>query len=399
VGDPKIEQVVFGLSEGEISPIVRVGNQYAIFRCEAHVPARRVPMAQVRATLEEQIRDEKLRNEAHEIFGQLQAGAVVKNIINDPVARQQMPGVAATVNDRKVTIRELAEECIARHGEAVLETVINHRLLEQALRESRLEVTQADLDAEIAHAAKLSGVVDAQGAADIERWIEMVTTEEDVTKELYIRDAVWPSAALKKLTVDGVQVTQEDIQKGFDANYGPRVRCRAIVSDTQRHAQEAWDHARQALRQASDVAQKAEIFGRVAAEYSVEPSSKALEGKVPPIRKHGGQPALEREAFALKPGDMSGVIQVADKFVVLYCEGLTEPVTVDLQEVQQLIYDDVYEKKVRMAMSDRFEKLKADANIENHLAAVNQLPAAQAAASRTAAAAATAARPGNGPRR
>ena len=53
--------------------------------------------------------------------------------------------MAATINGQKITIRELAEECIDRHGTDVLEGTINRRLLDQALRKKNLKVSDADL--------------------------------------------------------------------------------------------------------------------------------------------------------------------------------------------------------------------------------------------------------------
>ena len=63
-----------------------------------------------------------------------------------------------------------------------------------------------------------------------------------------MRDEVWPSVALKKLVGDNVEITQEDLQQGYEANYGPKVRCRAIVLNNQRRAQEVWEKAREAPR-------------------------------------------------------------------------------------------------------------------------------------------------------
>ena len=47
----------------------------------------------------------------------------------------------------------------------------------------------------------------------------------------HIRDAVWPSVALKQMVAGGVQVTQEDLNKGFQSNYGPRVQVLAMAPD------------------------------------------------------------------------------------------------------------------------------------------------------------------------
>ena len=69
-----------------------------------------------------------------------------------------------------------------------------------------LKVTDQDLNDEISHAAMLSGIVDQEGKADLKKWIEMATTERDISREIYLRDSVWPSAALKKLTGGKVEV-------------------------------------------------------------------------------------------------------------------------------------------------------------------------------------------------
>jgi parvulin-like peptidyl-prolyl isomerase len=366
VGDPALEAAAFALQPGQISEIIQAGTQYVILKCDEHVPARDVPLAQVQAQIVEQIRDEKLREAAHTLFATLQQSATIQNVYNNPDLRATMPDVVATVNGDQITMKELGAECLLRHGEEVLEGEISKLLLQQALEGSGVTVTQADIDAEIRHAAELAGVVDDQGNADVQTWLTTVTAEQDVTVEQYVADAVWPSAALKKITAELVSVTEEDIRKGFEANYGERVRCRAIVLGTMRRAQEVWDKAR---RNPSP-----DYFGDLAEEYSIEPQSKALRGEVPPLGRHGGQPQLEDVAFQLQEGQLSGIIQVGDKFIILRCEGRTERVDVDESEVRDLLYRDIYEKKLRMAMSARYEEINARARIDNYLAGTSHSP-------------------------
>ena len=165
-------------------------------------------------------------------------------------------------------------------------------------------------------------------------------------------DAVWPSVALKKLVGDRVDVTDVDLKKGFEANFGPRVRCRAIVLNSQRKAQEVWEKA----RDNSTV----ENFGALAEAYSIEAGSRALKGEVPPIQKHGGQPLLEKEAFALEEGELSGIIQTAgDNFVILLCEGRTKPVQVDFEEVREQLHEELYEKKLRRIAREAIKPAKS----------------------------------------
>jgi hypothetical protein len=95
---------------------------------------------------------------------------------------------------------------------------------------------------------------------------------------------------------------------------------------------------------------------------------------VPPIQRFGGQPQLEDVAFELKPDELSGIIQLGDKFVILKCEGRTQPVAVNQEEVQDILYQDIYETKLRLAMNNKFEEIRAHARIDNYLAGTSQAP-------------------------
>jgi len=374
LGDPGIEQAAFALQPGQVSQVLPVAGQFVILKCESHNPPRTVDRVKVEQELAEKITDEKLREASHTLFAQLQSAATLVNVYNNPELRQTMPGVVATVNGDRVTMKELGDECLLRHGEAILEGEISQMLLEQSLKKESVTVTDADLDAEVRHAAELAGVVDAQGKADLAKWFKAVTEEQGIEKDEYLRDAVWPSAALKKLTASTVAVTEEDINKGFEANYGQRVRCRAIVLGTMRRAQEVWDKAR---RNPS-----IEYFGDLAEEYSIEPTSKNLRGEVPPIQRFGGQQQLEEAAFALQEGELSGIVQVGDKFLILRCEGRTEPMNINQDEVREILSRDIYEKKLRLAMSEKYESIRENSRIDNYLASTSQAPPERTAKSR-----------------
>ena len=139
-----------------------------------------------------------------------------------------------------------------------------------------------------------------------------------------------------------------------------RVRCRAIVLNNDRRAVEVWEAARAKPHDP-------EYFGELAAKYSIERSSRANQGQVPPIRRYGGQPQLEEEAFKMAPGDLSGVINVDEKFIILYCEGYTTPVPVDFASVKKDIEDDIREKKQRLAMAEYYRHLQETTTVDNYL--------------------------------
>lgn len=351
MGDEVIERAAFALQPNQISEPLAVGNQFVILKCERHYPAQNVNFEAVRERLAQAIRERKLGDEANKLLVQLQEKAQVQNTFNDKQLQEQNPGVAAIVNGRNITMRELAEACIDRHGAEVLQGAIDRKLLEQACRSKNLQVTQEDINNEIARAAKSMG-------KDVDTWLAELK-EQGVEMDLYVHDTVWPTAALKKLVGSEVEVTDEDLQKGYEANYGPRVRCLAIVLNNQRQAQDVWEMAR--------ANPSKEYFGELAAQYSIEAGSKGLKGEVPPIQKHGGQPNLEKEAFSLKTGELSGLVHIGDNWILLHCLGRTTPTPVNFEDVRQEIFTDLLEKKQRIAMAKTFSGMQEIAKIDNFL--------------------------------
>lgn len=372
LGPKEIEQAAFSLPDGGISEVIPVENQFVILKREGRIPPSNISLEQVRTRLIESLRDRKVREVGSEVFRQLQESAKVVNVWNDSQLSRQWPGVAVLVNNEKITVRELAEACLDRHATEVLEGLIERRLIVQALRRAGQEVKPEEIDAEIARLAGSMLPPNPDGTPNVRKWIAFCTEQMNISEDLYRSEVVWRSVALRKLVGNRVTVTDEDLKKGYEANYGPRVRALAIVLDDLRRAQRVWTMARANPTR--------EYFGQLAAEYSLDPAAKTLFGEIPPIQKHGGQPALEQEAFRLKPGEISGVIDVGGgKYVILYCEGQTKPVEVEFEAVREVLYEDIYEKKLRVEMARFFDELRDQARIANFLTGTKTEPVASTA--------------------
>lgn len=366
-GEPAFDAAAFALEPGQISQVVQVADQFIVIKCEGRLPAAEVPLETARGDLAAELRERKSRQASTDVFRRLQEATRVENVLNDQARSQAMPGVAALVNAEPIPIATVRDTALARHGREVLEILITRTLIGQALTRQQQAVVQADLDGEVARAALQMGFKQADGTADVDAWLERVTREEKIPLRHYMEDVVWPTVALKKL-VGSVPVLKEDLDKAFTATFGPRAKCRIIVLDSQRRAQEVWQLARQNPT--------SESIAALAETYSVDPTTRALRGEVPPIQRYGGQPTLEREVFALSPGELSGVVQIADRFMVIYCEGFTEPAKVSFDEVRTELYDDIFEKKQRIEMARHFSHLRESAAIDNFLAGTSQTPAA-----------------------
>lgn len=377
VGDPAIENAAFRLQKGQISEIIPAfkGTKFVILKCEDHLPEQYVSskdLPAVQKALEDRIRDHKTRYEAANFFASVHKSAKIINTLTEPSRKREVPaGAAAVVNGRQVTLQQLQEECLVRFGGDVLDGEINRKLFTQELARRKVAVNEQDIQAEIARAADSNGYLTKDRKPDVERWIKDITTQDGATVDLYRSDVVWPTVALKKLCASRVSVSETDLQKGFESNYGERVEVLAIVVGDQRQAQRVWDAARNNPTDA--------YFAQLAQEYSIEPASKANGGKVPPVSKHSGSPIIEKAAFELQAGELSGIIAVEDQFIILRCQGRTEPVQGDIAAVQDELYKDIYEKKLRAEMNREFERLRDSAQIDNFLAGTSQAPKQRAA--------------------
>lgn len=367
VGFVEVEKVAFTLQEGQVSDVFQVGKQFVVLKCEKHVAARNVDPAQANPILEEAIKERKIRQAGQDVFKQIKEQAVVVTIFTNPEMAKNTPDLAATVNGEPIPLSELAEETIARYGKDLLEAMISRKLLEQELLKRNIPMGQPDIDQELGHAARRAGFMQGE-VPDVAKLVTTVCTEKNLEADAYVNEIVWPITALKKLTAGKFTVDQDDMQRGFEANFGEKMMCRAIVLDNQRRAREVWEMARRNPT--------IENFEMLAGQYSMDPSTRGMNGVIPPIHKHCGEPLLEKEAFRLNPGELSSVLQLDQKYVILYCAGRTKPVAASIEEegVKQAIYEDIFEKKQRVAMNEEMEAIRESATIDNFLAGTTQRP-------------------------
>ena len=107
----------------------------------------------------------------------------------------------AVINGEVITRAQLADEAIARKGPEILETMVARRVLEQAVRSAKMEVTPDEINKEIdAVAMRMAGL-------SREAWLITLNKERNISPEQYARDIIFPAIALRKLAASRAQVT------------------------------------------------------------------------------------------------------------------------------------------------------------------------------------------------
>jgi foldase protein PrsA len=142
---------------------------------------------------------------------------------SEQAATQQ--AAMALVNGIEITRDQLVSECVSRHGEPVLEALVNRTIIEQACGRHQITVTAADIDAEIDAMSRRFNVPRDQ-------WIELIRKERGIKPQQYADDIVWPMLALRRLAHASIEPSDEEFQRAFDNRFGPAVKARIIVLPT-----------------------------------------------------------------------------------------------------------------------------------------------------------------------
>ena len=267
------------------------------------------------------------------------------------------PETLAKVGNEAITYDLVAEECVKRFGREVLDDLIHRLIIQQACEESKITISEREINDEISRIAKRFNL-------DVAQWLQMLQAERNTTEAQY-RQIIFQMLALKRLAGEEVDISEQEMKEAFYRNFGPRVKARIIVFDNQRRATECYN----------ELMKDPDQFEEMATKRSIDQGSRALGGQIPPIARFNGMKNLEDCAFKLRTGDISAVIEIApSRFVILKCEGHTEFAVDDMETVKDQLYEDLKEQKIQANVAVKFEKLKSKTIVDNYLTQTTNRP-------------------------
>lgn len=249
-----------------------------------------------------------------------------------------------------ITREEFGEYLIARCGVADrLNNMVNRAIIEHEAKQRGVEVTAAEVEAEFNESLK--GI-----NTNKTDFVNKVLLPYNKTLYEWKEDVIKPRLLLVKMCRERVTASEEDLRNAYDAYYGEKVHCRLIK----------WRKNEQSLAVAlyPKIRDSEKDFDE-AARHQFTADLAARGGEVPAFGHFTtGNVDMEKAAFALKPGEISQVLETPEGYVVMKCiEHIPPSHTKTLDEVRGQLTDDVVKRKIdQHEIPKFFAELRAKAH-------------------------------------
>jgi parvulin-like peptidyl-prolyl isomerase len=365
--DVALEQAAFALHENEISPVFAYGGEqsqrYVILQCVQRI-APRIPdpsqQLAMRQQLSAQLRRQKAPRHAKKVLEELRATASIETYFDRADAQPPKAGIVAVVNGQSITRTQLAEKCLVRFGDRMLDELIDEQLIERGLESAKQTISKADIDGCLQRRSMDAGLLREDGTADTDRFMTQVAGIESSIRDAYRRRVIWKQLALRRWMESQQKLIASDVEVNaeFDVAFGPRVKTLAIVVRGEARGNEAYQQAKNV--------DTAEAFIAVAKAFAEDATRDDFS--LPPIGRGGKQPELEAAAFALQVGQVAKPVAMGPYAVVLFCIGRTEPALKDVNLVRESLVDAVKDRKFEQSAKSFLDQQRHDATIDRYYA-------------------------------
>jgi hypothetical protein len=381
LNDESAEKIIFGMNEGEVTPVFQVKmadvttNAVTSYAAVVKVLKKFPPdptkkLEDVRPALEKEIIEAKIRASIPEEMVRIHNNADPKIVLkpdlpeddwdrglkrdNAPptggVPKSQQP-VAIYYGTQTITREQLGEYLILRYGAERLALMVNKIIVEKECAERGITISEAEIEAALVKDIEISQ------AGSREKFIQEYLRANRTTLYGYREDVLRPKLLLAKLARNSVKVESEDLQKAFEAYHGEKADCQIILWPRTPRDHEI------AIKQYDQLRKSPAEFDR-AARTQASARLAALAGRVEPFGHHmSGNEDLEREVFALRPGDITPVVETPQGYVVARLVRRL-PATPAPQDPAEAAAErakweaEILEKKAQMQIPAEFAKLR-----------------------------------------
>jgi foldase protein PrsA len=228
--------------------------------------------------------------------------------------------VVAKVNGKDITYGDLMQELQTRRGPVVLLDMVDDALVRQEAQKRGISLTEQERGVGLERAAARVGSM-----SDLEAKLQ----RSGIPMEAY-RRGIETEMLLDRIVQQETKITDAEIVAYYKAHAkdfqkGVRARARMMLFRDKSSAEAILG----ALKTpGSD-------FAGLAKGLSQDETTAAKGGDMGYFEKKDYAPAISDAAFKLKPGELTGIIQVPDGYVILRGEGSKPAGPLALQEVSK----------------------------------------------------------------
>ena len=262
--------------------------------------------------------------------------------------------VMATVNGKPVYMEDLYIPLIEAHGLRIAEMLIVNTLVAQEAQRVKITVTDKDVTAENDRA--LRGILGEQQLTpdQRERVLGRLLAQRGITRQLWTT-IMRRNAILRKMVAPHAVVGETMIKAEFARLYGEKVQISHIQLPSLTEAEKII----KMLKEGRD-------FADLAQRYSTSTTTARGGGSLPPFSREN--PAIPRAirdvAFALKTGEISGIVQVGSDFHVLKLHKRFMPPAADYQAVREKLRLALREHLIERLQVEKLAELRRKAGVE-----------------------------------
>jgi len=270
---------------------------------------------------------------------------------------------------------DIPQQPLARHQ--LLESIIEHHLLTEAAKAAGIRVSRAETEqriAELADSSINSQFPDQKMLRTYlkRKGISYQQYHDQVRKALEAnRDQLQESMVLEKLETNiksQVQLTEETVKDAYR-----QVKARHILITPQKIAQqtpgenESAQSEQQARQKANELLNKIRQgadFAELAREHSDDPGSAEKDGDLGWFGRRQMVKEFTDAAFALQPGEVSGVVETPFGFHIIKVEDKRIELPEDFEENKQRYISQQQSYRADEAWNQYKRNLKQQANID-----------------------------------
>lgn len=264
------------------------------------------------------------------------------------VTRSNNNEVVARVNGEVITRNDLYEAMLMQTGQDTLDNLISKKIIEQEAEKQNIQVSDAEVEKEIKELADYYGGQDA-----FEQTMASYNTSmDDVKKDVVL------NVQLEKLMGSKITITDEEIQKYFEANTDSfatpeQVKVSHILVDSEEKAQQV----KQQLAAGQD-------FAELAKKYSTDTASKDLGGDLGMVSKGEMVEEFEKAAFALEIDQISEPVKTEFGYHIIKVseKNAAQPGTLEenKDEIKDILFNQEMETEYSKWMQEKYDSSKIE---------------------------------------